>query len=132
MVTDPIADMLTRIRNANLVGKEWVLVPASKIKLAIAKILEEEGFIEGFEVLRSNTPQRVLKIKLKYTDKKEPVLRGLKRVSKPGRRVYVGKDEIPRIFGGLGVVIMSTSQGVMTGKQAWRRGIGGEILCYVW
>jgi len=132
MVTDPIADMLTRIRNANLVGKEWVLVPASKIKLALAKTLEEEGFIEGFEVLRGNTPQRVLKIKLKYTGRREPVLRGLKRVSKPGRRVYVGKDEIPRIFGGLGVVIMSTSQGVMTGKQAWRRGIGGEILCYVW
>ncbi len=132
MVTDPIADMLTRIRNANMVGHDFVVIPASKTKLAIAKILEDEGFIESFEVLKGNTPQRVLKIKLKYTGKREPVLKGLKRVSKPGCRVYAGQGEIPRIFGGLGVVIMSTSQGIMTGKQAWRRGIGGEILCYVW
>lgn len=132
MLTDPIADMLTRIRNANMVGKDWVLIPGSKTKLAIGKILKEEGFIEDFELLKDTTPQRVLKLKLKYTAKKEPVLKGLERVSKPGRRVYVGRGEIPRIFGGLGVVIISTSQGIMTGRGAWRRGIGGEILCYVW
>ncbi len=131
-LTDPIADMLTRIRNANMIGADFVLVPASKIKLAIAKILKDEGFIKDYEVLRGNTPQRVIKIWLKYTEEKEPVLKGLKRVSKPGLRVYAGRREIPRVYGGLGIAILSTNQGIMTGKEAWRRGIGGEVLCYIW
>jgi small subunit ribosomal protein S8 len=131
-ITDPIADMLTRIRNAIMARHDSVLIPASKAKISIANILKEEGFITDYEVVKGNTPQRVIKIQLKYTGKKEPVLTGLKRVSKPGLRVYVGKGEIPRIYEGLGITILSTPLGVMTGKQAWRKGVGGEILCYVW
>jgi small subunit ribosomal protein S8 len=129
-VTDPIADMLTRIRNAIMVRHDSVLIPSSKMKLAIAKILKEEGFISEYEVLRGK-PHRTIKIYLKYSDDKEPILSGLERVSKPGLRVYVGQKEIPRVAGGLGVAIISTSRGVMTGQQAWRQGIGGELLCYV-
>ena len=131
MVTDPIADMLTRIRNAILARHDFVLVPSSKIKLAIARILREEGFINDYEVLRGK-PQRVIKIYLKYGDKKETVLTGLKRVSKPGLRVYVQKTEIPRVYGGLGIAILSTPKGVITGQQAWRQNVGGELLCYIW
>ena len=130
-ITDPIADMLTRIRNALMVRHDSVLIPASKMKLAISKILKEEGFIEDYEVVRGK-PQRVIKIQLKYRDKNQPMLNGLERVSKPGLRVYVQKKEIPRVYGGLGVAILSTPDGVMTGKQAWRRGVGGELLCFVW
>lgn len=130
--TDPIADMLTRIRNAIMARHDSVLIPASKTKISIANILKEEGFITDYEVVKGNTPQRVIKIQLKYTGKKEPVLTGLKRVSKPGLRVYVSKGEIPRIYEGLGITILSTPLGVMTGKQAWRQGVGGEILCYIW
>jgi len=130
-VTDPIADMLTRIRNALMVRHDFVLVPASKMKLAIVKILKEEGFIADYEVLRGKT-QRVIKIHLRYTEDNQPMIMGIKRVSKPGLRVYVGSKEIPRLYGGLGVAIISTSKGVMTGKQARRLGIGGEFLCYVW
>lgn len=130
-ITDPIADMLTRIRNALMVRHDFVLVPASKMKLAIAKILKEEGFIADYEVLRGKT-QRVIKIHLRYTEDNQPMIMGIKRVSKPGLRVYVGSKEIPRLYGGLGVAIISTSKGVMTGKQARRLGIGGEFLCYVW
>jgi len=130
-MTDPIADMLTRIRNAVLARHDFVLVPASKMKLSIAKILKEEGFIRDYEVLRGK-PQRMIKIYLKYTEKKEPVLNGLKRVSKPGLRVYVQRTEIPRVYGGLGIAILSTPKGVMTGQQAWRQKVGGELLCYVW
>lgn len=130
--TDPIADMLTRIRNAVMARHDAVLIPASQTKVAIAKLLKEEGFITDYEVLKGNTPQRVLKIELKYTGKREPILTGLKRVSKPGLRVYVGRGEIPRVYQGLGVAILSTPLGIMTGKQAWRRGVGGEVLCYVW
>jgi len=130
-VTDPIADMLTRIRNALMVRHDFVLVPASRMKLAIAKILKEEGFIADYEVLRGKT-QRVIKIHLRYTEDNQPMIMGIKRVSKPGLRVYVGSKEIPRLYGGLGVAIISTSKGVMTGKQARRLGIGGEFLCYVW
>jgi len=108
-----------------------VLIPASRMKLAIARILKEEGFINDYEVLKDK-PQRVIKIYLKYDDKNQPVLSGLERVSKPGLRVHVERKEIPRVYGGLGIAIVSTSQGVMTGQQAWRRGIGGELLCYVW
>jgi small subunit ribosomal protein S8 len=130
-VNDPIADMLTRIRNAAMVRHESVLVPSSKMKLAIANILKEEGFIGDYEVVRGKS-HRDIKILLKYKDRNEPVISGLERVSKPGLRVYVQKKEIPRVYGGLGVAILSTPDGVMTGQQAWRRGIGGELLCYVW
>jgi small subunit ribosomal protein S8 len=129
-VTDPIADMLTRIRNAIMVRHDSVLIPSSKMKLAITKILKEEGFVSEYEVLRGK-PHRTIKIYLKYSDDNEPILSELERVSKPGLRVYVGQKEIPRVAGGLGVAIISTSKGVMTGQQAWRQGIGGELLCYV-
>ena len=131
MVTDPIADMLTRIRNAILARHDFVLVPSSRIKLSIARILREEGFVNDYEVLRGK-PQRIIKIYLKYGDKKEPVLTGLKRVSKPGLRVYVQRTEIPRVYGGLGIAILSTPKGVMIGQQAWRQKVGGELLCYIW
>jgi small subunit ribosomal protein S8 len=130
-VTDPIADMLTRIRNAIMARHDFVLVPASRTKLSIARILKGEGFIAEYEVLRGK-PHRVIKLYLKYDGNNQPILAGLERVSKPGLRVYVGQKEIPRVYGGLGIAILSTSKGVMTGKQAWRRGIGGELLCYVW
>jgi len=130
-VSDPIADMLTRIRNAIMVRHDSVLIPASKMKLSIARILRVEGFISDYEVLRGK-PHRAIKIRLKYDDNNQPVLSGLERVSKPGLRVYVQQEEIPRVYGGMGVAILSTASGVMTGKQAWRQGIGGELLCYVW
>lgn len=130
-VTDPIADMLTRIRNALMAKHEQVLVPSSRLKLSIARILKEEGFITDYEVVRGK-PQRVIKIQIRYHDQKQPAIAGLKRVSKPGLRVYVGGKEIPRVFGGLGIAIVSTSKGVKTGQQAWRQGIGGELLCFVW
>lgn len=129
-VTDPIADMLTRIRNAVMVRHDGVLVPASKMKLSIARILKDEGFISDYTVLRGK-PQRVVKILLKYIGD-QPAIAGLERVSKPGLRVYVGRTEIPRVYGGLGVAILSTSKGVVTGQEAWRRNLGGELLCYVW
>ena len=130
MLSDPIADMLTRIRNAVMVGHESVLIPHSRVKVAIAKILKDENFIEGFEVVRSK-PAQMIRVQLKYIDK-QPAVVGLERVSRPGLRVYAGKGEIPRVYGGLGVAIMSTSQGMMTGKEAWRSKVGGEVLCYVW
>ena len=131
MVSDPIADMLTRIRNANMVRQEFVLIPWSKVKLAVARVLKEEGFIGSYEVLKGR-PGRVLKLYLKYYDKSQPLLSGLKRVSKPGLRVYVGRSEIPRVYGGLGIAIVSTSKGILTGQQAWKQGVGGELLCYIW
>jgi len=130
-VTDPIADMLTRIRNAIMVRHDFVLVPASRTKLSIARILKDEGFVGEYEVLRGK-PHRVIKLYLKYDDKNQPIISGLERVSKPGLRVYVGQKEIPRVYGGLGIAIISTPKGVITGKQAWHQGIGGELLCYVW
>ena len=129
-ISDPIADMLNRIRNAVMVRHDSVLVPASKLKTAIAKILKEEGFITDFEVVKGR-PHRVIKIQLKYTDKNQPAISSMQRVSKPGLRVYVDRKEIPRVSGGLGIAILSTSRGVMTGQQAWRQGVGGELLCYV-
>ena len=129
-ITDPVADMLTRIRNAVLVRHDSVLVPTSRMKLAIAKILKEEGFINDYEIVKEKT-YRAIKINLKYIDKNRPALSRLERVSKPGLRVYADHNEIPRIAAGLGVAILSTSKGVMTGQQAWRQGIGGELLCYV-
>lgn len=130
-VTDPISDMLTRIRNAMMVSHDSVLIPASRMKLSITKILKEEGFVSGYEVLRGR-PQRMIKVYLRYDDKKQPLVSGLKRVSKPGLRVYVQSREIPRVYGGLGISILSTSRGVMTGQTAWRQRVGGELLCYVW
>jgi small subunit ribosomal protein S8 len=131
MTTDPIADMLTRIRNANMVRHEFVLLPWSKMNLAIVRILKEEGFIDNYEVLKGR-PARMVKVYLKYTDKNQPVILGLKRISKPGLRVYVMRSEIPRVYGGLGIAILSTSKGVMTGQRAWKQHLGGELLCYVW
>ncbi|MFN8532068.1 MAG: 30S ribosomal protein S8 [Dehalococcoidia bacterium] len=130
-MTDPIADMLTRLRNAVQAKHDFVVMPASKIKVAIAKILMDEGFIKDYEVLRDGV-KSTLKVSLRYTGKKQPVLSGLQRVSKPGLRVYVQRGEIPRVYGGLGIAVMSTPQGVMTGQQAWRERVGGEVLCYVW
>ena len=131
-VTDPIADMLTRIRNAVAVRHEVVVVPTSKIKLELARTLAEEGFIERYEVQNRGEIGSTIRIRLHYRSREDPAIHGLKRVSKPGLRVYVGKGEIPRYYGGLGVAIVSTSHGIMTGRQAWRQGIGGELLCYVW
>ena len=130
-ISDPIADMLTRIRNALMARHEHVLVPASRTKLSIARILKEEGFISDYEVLRGK-PHRVIKIYLKYSDNNQPVISGLERISKPGLRVYVQKKEIPRVYGGLGIAIVSTSKGLKTGQKAWRQRSGGELLCYVW
>jgi len=130
IVTDPIADMLTRIRNAIMVRHESVLVPASRIKLAIAKILKEEGFITNYEVVAK--PHRTIKIQLRYMEPNRPAIQGLRRISKPGLRIYTQKKEIPRVYGGLGISILSTSTGLKTGYQAWKQGSGGEILCYVW
>lgn len=129
-ISDPIADMLTRIRNAVMVRHDSVLIPVSRIKLAMTKILKEEGFISDYEVLKGKS-HRVIKMHLKYNEKNQPVLSSLERVSKPGLRVYAERNEIPRVGGGLGIAIISTSKGVMTGQQARRQGIGGELLCYV-
>ena len=130
-VSDPISDMLNRVRNAIMAKHDNVLVPVSRIKLSIARILKEEGFIHDCEVVRGKT-HRVIKIHLKYNDQNKSVISGLERVSKPGLRVYVERKEIPRVYGGLGITIVSTSKGVKTGQQAWRQGVGGEFLCSVW
>ncbi len=132
-MTDPIADMFTRIRNANTAHHEQVDVPASKIKEHIAKIFKEEGFINDFQVINpQGAAQGVIRIKMKYGPNRERVISGIKRVSKPGLRVYKASDEVPRIFNGLGLAILSTSKGVMTGKSAKSNGVGGEVLGYVW
>ncbi len=130
-ISDPIADMLTRIRNATMARHESVTVPASKVKLAIVKILADEGFIRGYDTTTEGA-RRYITIHLGYTGKREPVISGLQRVSKPGLRVYATKTQIPRVLGGLGLVIVSTSQGIMTGQQARRAQLGGEVLAYVW
>ncbi|MDA8216977.1 MAG: 30S ribosomal protein S8 [Dehalococcoidales bacterium] len=130
-LTDPIADMLTRIRNAIQARHDQVYVPASRIKLAIARILKEEGYIRDFEVTRDG-PRRIIRIWLKYADQKQPVLTGLRRVSRPGKRVYSGSETLPRVLGGLGVAVVSTPAGVMTAQQARKRRIGGEVLCFIW
>ena len=130
-MTDPIADMLTRIRNAVTAKHDYVNIPASKMKMAIVDVLKREGFIRDYE-LTDEANKKLMRVHLNYTGKKEPVLSGLQRVSKPGLRVYVQKREIPRVYGGLGIAILSTPQGIMTGQDAWRRRIGGEVICYVW
>jgi small subunit ribosomal protein S8 len=132
-VTDPIADMLTRIRNATMVQHRQVVMPSSKMHEAIARILKEEGFVGDYDVIQAK-PQPILRISLKYTQTKRPesVITGLKRVSSPGRRVYAGRRDLPWVRSGLGVAIVSTSKGVMTAQQARSQSIGGEVLCYVW
>lgn len=132
-VSDPIADMLTRIRNASAARHDSVNIPASKIKVAIAKVLKDEGFIRDYAVVADEgKPQPNLKVELSYGGRRQPVLNGLQRVSKPGLRVYVQRREIPRVYGGLGIAIISTPRGVMSGQEARRAEVGGEVLCYVW
>lgn len=130
-MTDPIADMLTRIRNANVVYREHVDVPSSKMKRELARILREEGFIRDVELLE-DAHRGTLRLYLKYGANREKVISGIRRISRPGLRVYAGLDELPRVLGGLGIAILSTSRGVMTEKQAREEHIGGEVLCYVW
>lgn len=131
VMTDPVADFLTRIRNANSVNHEKVEIPASRIKKTMAGILKEEGFIKDFEYVEDGK-QGILRLYLKYGPNKQKVISGIKRISKPGLRVYVKKDEIPRVLGGLGIAFISTSQGIMTDKEARKRQLGGEVICYVW
>jgi len=131
ITTDPVADLLTRIRNANTANHQTVDIPASRTKQAIAAILKDEGFIDDVERLPEG-PQGTLRIKMRYGPEKEKVITGLRRISRPGLRVYTGKTEIPRVLGGLGVVIISTSKGIMSGKRAKKLGVGGEVLAYVW
>lgn len=130
-MTDPVADYLTRIRNANIAFHDTVEIPASRMKKALTEILKQEGFIRGFELV-DDGKQGKIRIYLKYGKGKERVITGLKRISKPGLRVYVGKDEIPRVLGGLGIAILSTSKGIMTDKEARKQGVGGEVICYIW
>ena len=130
-MTDPIADMLTRVRNANSAFQEGTKMPSSKKLVAIAKIMKDEGYIEDYEVLPGD-PQATLSIVLKYGPKKQRTITGIRRISKPGLRVYAKKDELPRVLGGLGIAVISTSQGVMTEKQARAAGVGGEVIAYIW
>ena len=131
VVTDPIADFVTRIGNANMVYTEKVEIPASKTKMAMANILKDEGFIKDVEYIEDGK-QGIIRVYLKYADSKERVITGLKRISRPGLRVYAKKDELPKVLGGLGIAIVSTSNGLMTDKNARKAGLGGEVLCYVW
>jgi small subunit ribosomal protein S8 len=132
-VSDPIADMLTRVRNANTAMHDRVVMPSSKLKEALAKILVQEGYIAGFNVSDNpNGPGKTLEIELKYSVDRSRTISGIKRVSKPGLRVYSAADKLPRVLGGLGVAVLSTSQGLMTDKEARKRHVGGEVLCFVW
>jgi small subunit ribosomal protein S8 len=131
VMTDPIADMLTRLRNAAMAHQDEVLMPASSVKQRIAEILAREGYV-GETALDGEGKDRTITIRLKYGPKREPTITGLKRVSKPGRRVYAAKDEIPRVLGGLGIAILSTSKGLLTDRQAKKQGVGGEVLAYIW
>ena len=130
-MTDPIADMLTRVRNANSAGKQTVSMPSSKKLVEIARIMDQEGYIAGYEVI-DGQPRATLEITLKYGDKKAKTIRGIKRISKPGLRIYAGKDELPRVLGGLGTAVISTSSGVMTDRDARKKGIGGEVVAFIW
>lgn len=132
-MTDPIADMLTRIRNANIAMHDEVSMPSSKLKVALAKVLESEGYIQSYQAVdNSNGPGTTLTIAMKYSDERQRVISGLKRVSKPGLRVYSKNDQIPRVLGGLGVAVLSTSNGLITDRAARKAKVGGEVLCYVW
>lgn len=130
-MTDPIADMLTRIRNANTVGHETVEIPASKMKKAIAEILKEEGYITDFETIEDDK-QGMIKVTMKYGANKEKVISGIKKISKPGLKVYAKAGEVPKVLGGLGIAILSTSKGIVSDKEARKLGVGGEVICYVW
>jgi len=132
IVSDPIADMLTRIRNANMAEKQSVRIPHSKIKADIARLLKEEGFVKDYKLSETETNKSFLNINLKYTADREPVIQGLKRISKPSCRKYVNAEEVPRVLGGIGIALLSTSSGVMTDSEARKKNIGGEILCFVW
>jgi small subunit ribosomal protein S8 len=131
VMTDPIADFLTRIRNGNMVMHETVEAPSSKMKVSIAEILKEEGYIKDYEYIQDGK-QGIIRVYLKYGPNKEKVITGIKRISKPGLRVYVKKDEIPKVLGGLGTAVISTSKGLMTDKNARKSGLGGEVICYIW
>lgn len=130
-MTDPVADMLARIRNANIVRRHQVDIPGSRLKRAIAQVLREEGFIESYQWLEDGV-RRTIRLTLKYAPDRTRVITGLRRISRPGLRVYAGRAEVPRVLGGLGIAVLSTSRGVMTDKRARREGIGGEVLCYIW
>ena len=130
-MNDPIADMLTRVRNANSAGKPTVSMPSSKKLVEIARIMQEEGYIAGYDI-ESAEPRDILTITLKYGEKKARTIRGLKRISKPGLRIYAGKDELPRVLGGLGTAVISTSKGVMADRDARKEGVGGEVIAYIW
>ncbi|MBQ9022260.1 MAG: 30S ribosomal protein S8 [Eggerthellaceae bacterium] len=130
-MNDPIADMLTRVRNANSAGHDTVQMPSSKKLVEIARIMKEEGYIDSYDI-QPNEPRDILAITLKYGEKKARTIRGLKRISKPGLRIYAGKDELPRVLGGLGTAIISTSSGVMTDRDARKAGVGGEVIAYIW
>lgn len=131
-MTDPIADMLTRVRNASSAMHDEVQIPASKLKENIARILQEEGYVDGVEVVREDGHHPVIRIKLRYSDERERAIAGIRRISKPGRRVYRSASELPRVLGGMGVAIISTSQGLMTDQRARKAKVGGEVLAYVW
>ncbi len=130
-VTDQVSDMLTRIRNAALARQDHALIPASKLKLEVAKILKAQGYIQKYDLVDDKRHGQI-RVHLRYVQNREPVIAGLRRISRPGVRIYVDKDHIPRVLGGLGVAVLSTSQGVLTDREARRRGVGGEVLCYVW
>lgn len=130
-MTDPIADMLTRIRNASAANHPFVDIPGSKLKIELARIFKEEGYIRDYELISDNK-QGVIRAYLRYGPHKEKVITGIRRISKPGRRIYARKDQVPKVLGGLGVAVLSTSQGVMSDKEARKRGVGGEVLCYIW
>mgnify|MGYP004647822385 CR=1 FL=1 len=130
-INDPIADMLTRVRNANSAGKATVSMPSSKKLVEIARIMTEEGYVQGYEIIE-NSPRDILEITMKYGEKKAKTIRGIKRISKPGLRVYARKDNIPKVLNGLGIAIISTSRGIMTDREARKQGVGGEVLAYVW
>jgi len=131
-VTDPIADMLTRVRNGMAAGHDAVAMPTSRLKVELARLLKDEGYIAKYEITETEKPTPTLRITLKYGQRRQPVIRGIQRISKPGRRVYVGLEEIPKVQGGLGVAILTTSHGVVTDRQARKERVGGEVLCFVW
>lgn len=131
VVTDPIADMLTRIRNGLATRKRYVVVPSSKLKLELARVLKAEGFIEHYDVSKDRI-QPMIRVQLKYNEENQPVVTGMQRVSSPGRRVYTKRQRIPLVLSGMGIAVLSTPRGVMTGKKAYRLGLGGEVLCYIW
>jgi small subunit ribosomal protein S8 len=131
MMTDPIADMLTRIRNGVRIKAEKVDIPASRMKVEIAKIMKEEGFIKSYKIIKDKK-QGILRVALKYAVDNDPLITGLKRISKPGRRVYVGKENIPSVIGGIGIAVLTTPKGILTDKSCRRDGVGGEVLCYIW